>query len=105
MTAAYCWRPVPDQFVHLLEPLRDMQDVERYSNLNQYFAVCVQNTWYFVPPPKLNRRMIEWFKFPSRRPFKQGGYRYTYIHFPGLNLEKLRVTGLDMPRRPVVGPR
>ena len=103
MVAAYSWRPVPDHLVYELQPLRDLQDVERYSN--RYFAVCVKGMWYFVPPPKLNRRMIEWFKFPSRRPFKQGGYRYTYIHFPLLNLEKLRVTGLEMPRGPVVGPR
>ena len=99
------WRPVPDRFIDQLQPLTDMHHVEWCSYLNMWFAVCIEDTWYFVPPPKLSRRLVEVFRFPSRRPFKQGGSRYTYMHFPGLNLEKLRVTGLEMPRGTVVGPR
>ena len=98
------WGIVPHHYIDHLTRLHDVKDIEWYSGLNVWFAVCIDGTWYFVPPPSLNKRRREWCKFPRRPPFKSRQL-HSYVHFPGLNLEKLRVTGLEMPRGPVVGPR
>ena len=90
------WDVVPDEEVEKLTPLHDLKDIEWYSGLNVWFALCVKGAWYYVPPPVLNKkRRREWFKFPKRPP--AGKHQlFTYIHFPDLNLERLRVSGVEM---------